>query len=79
MYGLNMRLDINGGLEVYVDVSFAGEWKNASSEEPTSVSSTTGYIIKYANCLIVWTSQIQTEITQSTTETEYVALSQVMK
>eukprot|EP00957_Ditylum_brightwellii_P116751 8905538-Ditylum_brightwellii.AAC.1 len=25
-YGLNMRSDLNRGLEVYVDASFAGKW-----------------------------------------------------
>eukprot|EP00957_Ditylum_brightwellii_P115328 8794723-Ditylum_brightwellii.AAC.1 len=61
-----MRPDLNRGLEVYVDVSFAGEWNSENNEEPTSVLSRTGYMIKYANCPKVWTS----------TEAEYVALSQ---
>eukprot|EP00957_Ditylum_brightwellii_P066929 5079553-Ditylum_brightwellii.AAC.1 len=74
-----MRPDLNRGLEVYVDASFAGEWNSENSEEPTSVLSRTGYIIKYANCLIVWTPKLQTEIALSTTEAEYVALSQAMR
>eukprot|EP00957_Ditylum_brightwellii_P171472 13053879-Ditylum_brightwellii.AAC.1 len=58
-FGLNTRPDTNRGLETYVDASFAGEWSSANSEEPMSVLSRTGYIIKYANCPIAWTSKLQ--------------------
>eukprot|EP00957_Ditylum_brightwellii_P182667 13913667-Ditylum_brightwellii.AAC.1 len=74
-----MRPDMTRGFEVYKDASFSGEWNSACGEEPTSVLSRTGYIIKYANCPIVWSSKLQTEITMSTTEAEYVALSQAMR
>eukprot|EP00957_Ditylum_brightwellii_P174217 13263712-Ditylum_brightwellii.AAC.1 len=74
-----MRPDMNIGLEVYVDAPFAREWNGKNSEEPTSVLSRTGYMIKYASCPIVWASKLQTEITLSTTEAEYVALSQAMR
>ena len=33
----------------------------------------------YANCPIIWCSKLQTEITLSTTESEYVALSQSLR
>ena len=78
-YGINMKPDKNKGLEVYVDASFSGEWNESWSDEPSSVMSRTGYVIKYANCPIVWSSKLQTEITLSTTEAEYVALSQAMR
>eukprot|EP00957_Ditylum_brightwellii_P157909 12019956-Ditylum_brightwellii.AAC.1 len=55
-YGLIMKPDKNKGLDVYVDASFAGDWNQSWSEEPTS-----------------------TEITLSTTESEYIALSQAMR
>eukprot|EP00957_Ditylum_brightwellii_P177544 13523483-Ditylum_brightwellii.AAC.1 len=45
-----MRPDLRRGLEVYVDASFEGEWGQAWSDEPTSVLSRTGSVIKYANC-----------------------------
>ena len=41
--------------------------------------SRTGYVILFANCPIIWTSKLQTEITLSTTESEYVALSQSLR
>ena len=78
-YGLNMCPDRTRGLEVYVDASFAGDWNQSWSEEQASVLSRTGYVIKYANCPIMWASKLQTEITLSSTEAEYVALSQAMR
>ena len=41
--------------------------------------SRTGYIIKYTNCPIVWSSKLQTEITMGTAEAKYVALLQAMR
>ena len=41
--------------------------------------SRTGYIIKFANCPILWVNKMQTEITLSTTEAEYISLSQSMR
>ena len=37
--------------------------------------SRTGFILCYANCPIIWTSKLQTEIALSTCEAEYIALS----
>ena len=39
----------------------------------------TGYVIKFANCPIIWASRLQTEIALSTTESEYIALSKAMR
>ena len=41
--------------------------------------SRTGYVIKYANCNIIWCSKLQTEIALSTTESEYITLSQSLR
>ena len=41
--------------------------------------SRTGYVILYANCQIIWSSKLQTEIALSTTESEYIALSQSLR
>ena len=40
--------------------------------------SRTGFVIKYMNCPIYWTSKLQTEIALSTTEAEHIALSHSM-
>ena len=41
--------------------------------------SRTGYVTRYANCNIIWCSKLQTEIALSTTESEYIALSQSLR
>ena len=40
--------------------------------------SQTGFMVMYAGCPITWYSKLQTEIALSTTEAEYIALSQAM-
>ena len=77
--GIKYRPDITKSIVVNVDASFAGEWNKAWSEEPSSVMSRTGYIILYAGCPIIWCSKLQTEIALSTTESEYIALSQSLR
>ena len=67
------------GLECFVDADFAGGWSSKESENPASVYSRTEYIIKYKDFLILWASKLQSKISLSTTEAEYIALSQGMK
>lgn len=38
-----------------------------------------GYVFMYANCPILWASKMQTEISLSTTEAEYMALSMAVR
>jgi Reverse transcriptase (RNA-dependent DNA polymerase) len=64
----------------YTDASFLGDFqKDIAEHEITTAYSRTGYIIKYGGCPIVWSSKMQTEITHSATEAEYVALSQSLR
>jgi hypothetical protein len=44
-----------------------------------SARSRTGFIIKLSNCPLVWKSQLQTEISLSTLEAEYSALSHALR
>ena len=39
----------------------------------------TGYVITYAGCPVLWNSKLQIHITLSTTEAEYIALSQALR
>jgi hypothetical protein len=65
---------------VYVDADFCGLWnKNTAQDDVSTAKSRTGYIVMYANCPILWASKLQTFITLSTTEAEYVALSSVLR
>ena len=67
------------GLECFVDADFAGGWSTNESDDLASVYSRTGYIIKYKNCLILWASKLQYKISLSTTEAEYISLSQTIR
>ena len=66
-------------LEFYVDADIAGAYSKEYSDDPISVKSRTGYVIKYAGFPIEWASKLQTEISLSTTEAEYIALSQATR
>ena len=77
--GITCKPDKNKGFEELVDASFAGDWNNLCSEELSSVMSRTGFVIKHVSFPIYWTSKLQTEIVLSTTESEYIALSHLMR
>ena len=66
------------GLECSVDADFAGGWSTNESENPASVYYCTGYIIKYKNFPILWESKLQSEISLSTIEAEFISLPQAM-
>lgn len=59
-----------------MDADFAGLWSPNVAHDPISVKSRTGYGITFANCPILWSSKLQTEIALSTTEAEYIAMPQ---
>ena len=66
-------------IDCYVDADFAGRWNKLETHDPHSVRSRTGYIILVGNCPVFWHSKMQTEISVSTMESEYVALSTSMR
>jgi hypothetical protein len=66
-------------LDLYVDADFAGLYKREPDNVPESVRSRTGYILLLAGCPLLWKSQLQTEISMSTLEAEYSALSQALR
>ena len=66
--------------EVYADADFSGNWFNRTAEHDVSTSkSRTGYLISVFGCPIIWQSKLQTQIALSTTEAEYIALSQSLR
>ena len=71
--------DIKQGIECYADADFAGGWKDGNHDSPESVLSSTGFVIMYAGCPITWRIKLQTEISLSTTEIKYIALSSAMQ
>ena len=77
--GIHFTPDPNRGLECFVDADFAGSWNANDAQNPENVLSRTGFVIMYAGCPIHWMSKLQTEIALSTTEAEYIALSQALR
>jgi len=68
------------GMECWVDASHASEWSHKSAaDDPNTARSRMGYVITYAGCPMHWASKMQTEIALSSTEAEYIALSQSMR
>jgi len=55
-------------------MDFAGAWDKEDSADASSMYSCTGYTM-YASCPILWVTKLETEITLSTMEAEYIALS----
>ena len=77
--GTIFRPNGSNKLDCYVDADFAGCFTQEMSHLKSSVLSRTGYIIYLSGCPIVCKSQMQSEIALSTTEAEYIALSQSLR
>jgi hypothetical protein len=77
--GIILKPNPSEGVKCYVDADFAGGYSSESCEDPVGVFSRTGYVIFYYGCPIVWISKLQSEISLSTVEAEYIALSQSMR
>ena len=74
-----MRPDGTNELNCFVDADFAGTFTHETAHDKTSVLSRTGYTINFSGCPILCVGKMQTEIALSTTEAEYIALSQSMR
>jgi hypothetical protein len=65
---------------VWCDADFCGNWNpDTAITDAVTAKSRSGYAITYASCPIFWASKMQTEVTLSTTEAEYVSLSQSLR
>jgi len=77
--GLKCTVDKSKGIELFVDADFAGGWNINESYNADNLLSRTGFVICYAGIPIYWKSKLQSEITLSTCEAEYIALSMAMR
>ena len=68
----------NLNVDCFVDADFAGLWPYEDKQDPSCVKSRTGFTLRIANCPVIWTSKLQTDIATSTMEAEYNALSLAM-
>ena len=57
---------------------FVGLWSVEDTEDLIVAKSRTGFVILFANCLVLWISRLQQESALSTLHAEYVALSQAL-
>jgi hypothetical protein len=73
--GLVLSPNYHHCLTAYVDADFAGLWHKDYAHLHKTALSRTGFILCYANCPIIWTSKLQSEVALSTCEAEYIALS----
>ena len=77
--GMIVRPTGDLSIDCDVDADFAGLHGRNPNEAPTSAKSRTGYLITLGGCPILWRSHLQTEISLSTLESEYSALSASMR
>ena len=69
----------NKSFDCYADAGFAGDFVKEYGEDPSMARSRTGFVIMYGGCPLIWASKLQTEVALSTTEAEYIALSQALR
>ena len=74
--GIICKFDATKPIETFANTDFAGTWNLLESNLIMSTLSRSRCIIKIANCPIHWVSKMQSEVALSTTEAEYIALSQ---
>ena len=78
--GIILKPDRLKSIEVYADADFAGNWNiNTAEYDASTAKSRSGYIVLYAGCPIIYNSKFQTQVALSTTEAEYVSLSQALR
>lgn len=65
--------------DIYVDADFAGGWGFEDPNDPSCVRSRTGFLIEVMGCPVHWSSKLQTNISTSTMEAEYTALSMALR
>ena len=70
--------NLQDGFKCYVDADWAGNWNKKHPNDLTGVLSHTRYLVKYANCPIVWGSKMQSPVALSTTEAELIVLSSTL-
>ena len=61
-------------------MDFIGNWNKLTADtDPAVARSRTGYIITYGACPLTWGSRLQREVALSSTEAEYIAISESMR
>jgi hypothetical protein len=75
--GIRFKPDPSKGFKCCCDADFSGLWKKAlAPNDPSMAKSRSGWIIFYVGCPVSWASKLQSQVALSTTEAEYIAMSQ---
>ena len=74
---LDPRNDLS--LDFYPAADFTGLWGHEHPHDPDCAHSQPGFVITLAGCPVGWSSKLQTKISLSTMESEYVPMSMVCK
>ena len=69
----------NLSLDCYTDADFAGNYYVKKANNPATMWSCTGFVITLGSVPVPWKRVLQTEITLSTMEAEYIVLSTAMR
>ncbi len=65
---------------IYCDADFSGNWNRSFAQvDPSTAKSRSGWIVLYAGCPVCWASKLQSHVALSTTEAEYIAMSQALR
>jgi hypothetical protein len=66
--------------EVYCDSNFVGDYnQDTASYDVMTAKSRGGHVIMYAGCPMLWSSKMLSEVTLSTTESEYCEISNALR
>jgi len=76
--GLILHPSLEFDLECYVDADFAGLWPCKDKQDPSCIKLRTRFIICVADCPVIWSSKLQTDIATSMMEAEYNGMSMAM-
>ena len=78
--GICFKPDPDKGFECYCDADFSGNWnKQFAPVDPSASKSCSGWAVFYAGCPVCWASKLQSQVALSTTEAEYIAVSQALR
>ena len=66
-------------VDCYADADFARLWGHEDPQDPICARSRTGFVVTFSNCPLLWVSKLQTDISFSTLNSEYVELSHFIR
>ena len=73
--GVITKTTLEPSLKVHAEVDFVIKWNKSTARDDESTSkSESGFVITFANCPLLWTLKLRSQIALSTTETEYMVL-----